>query len=238
MLDSPSTGDPNARVGREPQTTAPLPERSQEAGSSVAGVAEHSLQDQNLQERTDLQDRDLMRRIEQQDQSALAQLYERYGRPVYSLTYRVLQNTALAEEATQDTFMKVWKQSARWDSDKGVLTSWLLTIARYTAIDRLRQEQRQTAPQMVSIDAIVAPESEEGQPEDIILRDGVVLRHLLTQIPQEQAQVIEMGFFQGLTHTELAERLDQPLGTIKTRARLGLQKLRALWNELENQNAG
>lgn len=232
MFDTPSTGDPNARVGREPQTAASLPERSQEAGYSVANVAENALHESLLQ------DRDLMRRIEQQDQSALAQLYERYGRPVYSLTYRVLQNSALAEEATQDTFMKVWKQSARWDSDKGVLTSWLLTIARYTAIDRLRQEQRQTAPQMVSIDAIVSPEAEEGQPEDIILRDGVVLRHLLTQIPQEQAQVIEMGFFQGLTHTELAERLDQPLGTIKTRARLGLQKLRALWIELESQEAG
>lgn len=184
------------------------------------------------------QDRDLMRRIEQQDQSALAQLYERYGRPVYSLAYRVLQNAALAEEATQDTFMKVWKQSARWDSHKGALTSWLLTIARYTAIDRLRQEQRQTAPQMVSLDAIVSPESEEGQPEDVVMRDGVVLRSLLNQIPQEQAQVIEMGFFQGLTHTELAEKLDQPLGTIKTRARLGLQKLRLLWSELEGQGAG
>lgn len=232
MLETPSTGDPNARVGREPQTTtASLPELTQEAASSVAYVTDRA------QQESALQDRDLMRRIEQQDQSALAQLYERYGRPVYSLTYRVLQNAALAEEATQDTFMKVWKQSTRWDSHKGALTSWLLTIARYTAIDRLRQEQRQTAPQTVSLDSIVSPEAVEGQPEDAILRDGVVLRHLLTQIPQEQAQVIEMGFFQGLTHTELAERLEQPLGTIKTRARLGLQKLRALWNELENQEA-
>lgn len=181
----------------------------------------------------DFADRDLMHRIERHDQTALTLLYERYGRPVYSLAYRILQNTVMAEEATQDTFLKVWRQSARWDGDKGQLVSWLLTIARYTAIDRLRQEQRQTQPQVVSIDAVAPPESDADHPDDPALHDANIVRGLLSQLPPEQAQVIEMGFFQGLTHTELAERLNLPLGTIKTRVRLGLRKLRTLWNETE-----
>lgn len=170
-----------------------------------------------------------MRRVELRDQAALALLYDRYGSQVYGLAYRVLRNSALAEEATQDTFMKVWRQSARWDSQKGLLLHWLLTITRYTAIDRLRQEQRQTAPQTVSFDLIAAPASDTDGPEQVAMHDGRVLRGLLAQLPPEQAQVIELGFFQGLTHTELAERLNLPLGTIKTRVRLGLHKLRALW---------
>ncbi len=178
------------------------------------------------------EDRDLMQRIEAGDDSALALLYERYGRIVYSLTLRVLQNPALAEEATQDTFIKVWRKSTRWDPAKGRLSSWLLTVARYTAIDRLRSEQRQS-PDTADIDAVPPIAGEGGIPDAAELLDSRQLQRLLGQLPVEQAEVIQLAFFQGLTHSELAERLGLPLGTVKTRVRLGLKKLKGLWQQAE-----
>ncbi len=88
-------------------------------------------------------DIELMRRIAARDQQALWALYQQYGKAVYSLAYRILSNTVYAEEVTQDTFLKVWNQTTRWDSEKGKLKNWLLTIAQFTAIDRLRKEGRQ-----------------------------------------------------------------------------------------------
>lgn len=172
-----------------------------------------------------------MNRIERGDQTALALLYERYGRLVYSLAYRVLNNAHLAEEAAQDTFMKVWKQSSRWDPERGRFSSWLLTVARYTAIDRLRQENRQAVPEAAALDDAPPLLSEEGIPHDSLLQDGRLLRDLLRELPPEQSDIIELAFFGGMTHREMAEKLDVPLGTVKTRARSGLQKLRDLWSE-------
>ena len=177
-----------------------------------------------------LSEADLVRRITRHDQQALAELYARFGMPVYSLCLRTLQQQGLAEEATQDTFMKVWQNPGAWDAAKGRFSSWLLTVARHTAIDRLRKETRQVTDQAHSLDGVQVM-SEHGLPHDPLLRDGHLLRALLRELPAEQAQVIDMGFFQGLTHRELAEKLDLPLGTVKTRVRLGLQKLRALWIE-------
>jgi RNA polymerase sigma-70 factor, ECF subfamily len=176
-------------------------------------------------------DLELMRRIEKHDQAALALLYSRYAKPIYSLTFRILQNTVLAEEATQDTFLKVWRQAARWDSTRGQLSSWLLTVARHSAIDRLRQEKRQSAPNLTPLEDSMPLASEGDAPDDPLLRDGQLLRALMHQLPPEQAQAIEMAFFGGLTHTELASRLNLPLGTVKARIRMGLQKLRNYWLE-------
>jgi RNA polymerase sigma-70 factor (ECF subfamily) len=176
-------------------------------------------------------DLELMQRIEQGDQLALALLYARYGKPIYSLTFRVLQNTVMAEEATQDTLLKVWRQSARWDAGKGQLLSWLLTIARHSAIDRLRQEKRQSVLNQLPLDDSLPLASHTALPDDPALRDGQLLRALMKQLPPEQAQVIEMAFFGGLTHTELAAQLDLPLGTVKARIRMGLRKLRQFWQE-------
>src|SRR4051794_20549322 len=97
-------------------------------------------------------DRELMQRIARQDESALAQLYQRYANLVYSLAYRTLRDAALTEEAVQDTFLDVWRQPESWNPDKGKLTSWLLTIARYKAIDRLRKEVHQPENNAVQLD--------------------------------------------------------------------------------------
>ena len=173
----------------------------------------------------------LIARILSRDQGALLLLYERYGSQVYSLTLRVLRDPMLAEEATQDTFVKVWNKGEQWDPYKGRLSSWLLTIARFTAIDRLRREQRHSTQAMDLLDALPSLEASYGRVGDRLWQDGQLLRSLMAQLPEEQAQVIELAFFQGMTHSELAQHLDWPLGTVKTRVRLGLQKLRALWRE-------
>lgn len=173
-------------------------------------------------------DEQIIQQIRQGEQSALAALYDRYGTAVYSLAYRVLQNAQLAEEATQDTFMKVWHGHAHWDAQKGRFMSWLLTIARNTSIDLLRVEQRRFA---VSLDHVAEPKAD--MPD---MQDKALLRDLMHQLPDEQAHLINLAFFRGMTHSELAEKLDLPLGTVKTRVRLGLQKLKALWIEATREH--
>jgi RNA polymerase sigma-70 factor (ECF subfamily) len=178
-----------------------------------------------------------MQRIAARDQQALWELYQHYGKAVYSLAYRVVGNTTYAEEVTQDTFLKVWRQTARWDSTKGKLKSWLLTIAQFTAIDRLRHERRQPN---------VLPDSIEDSAETFNFSDsagwqeGTLLQLLVDQLPREQARLINLAFFHGMSHSDIADELHLPLGTVKTRLRSGLKRLRELWMEstASNPNAG
>jgi RNA polymerase sigma-70 factor (ECF subfamily) len=182
-----------------------------------------------------LTDAELMSRVAQQDQAALMALYQRYGAQVYSLALHVLRNPGWAEEATQDTFLKLWDKGAHWDPEQGQLSSWLLTIARYTAIDRLRRELRHTTAVNAFLDVQDSNLEANAAVDDAHWQDGQLLRALMAQLPAEQRQAIELAFFQGLTHSEIAERLSWPLGTVKTRMRLGLQKLRHLWLEATQQ---
>ena len=170
-----------------------------------------------------------MRRVTERDQQALWELYQEYGKAVYSLAYRVLENSVLAEEVTQDTFLKVWHQTTRWDSEKGKLKNWLLTIAQFTAIDRLRKEGRQPA---------VSTEPIEDTDENLLTRSNdapwqeqSALHMLVDQLPEQQGRLIQLAFFQGMSHGEIADALHIPLGTVKTRLRAGLHRLRELWVE-------
>jgi RNA polymerase sigma-70 factor (ECF subfamily) len=172
-------------------------------------------------------DSQLIQRIQQRDQRALMELYQRYGSLVYGLALRVLQNQGFAEEVTQDTFLKIWQQPERWNPALGQFSSWLLTITRNAAIDRLRKERHAYTHQIEHVERLV-----EGRAEgDAHWYDGQVLASLLSQLPAEQRQLIELAFYQGYTHSELAENLHLPLGTVKTRLRSGLQKLRVLWEQ-------
>jgi RNA polymerase sigma-70 factor, ECF subfamily len=176
-----------------------------------------------------------MRRIAAHDQQALWALYQQYGKAVYSLAYRVLQNVTMAEEVTQDTFLKVWQQKALWNPEKGKFKNWLLTIAHFTAIDRLRHERRQ--PQ------VYADSIEDIEGEMLLSRaeagwqDGTILRLLVSQLPSEQAFLIDLAFFRGMSHSEIADEVQIPLGTVKTRLRTGLQRLRELWLESVKQTS-
>ncbi len=178
-------------------------------------------------------DIDLMRRIAAHDQQAFMALYQHHGRAIYSLAYRILQNATLAEEVTQDTFLKVWRHTTHWDPEKGKLKNWLLAITQFTAIDRLRREQRQPALHPDSIED--TDETMLTSRSDSLWQEGTALRLLLTQIPKEQAALIDLAFYQGMTHSEIASATQLPLGTVKTRLRTGLQRLRELWLESVNQ---
>lgn len=178
-----------------------------------------------------LDDNTLMERLLRHDQRALIELYERYGKAVYSLAYRIVQNAPMAEEVTQDTFMKVWEKMATFDPARGKLKNWLLAITQFTAIDRLRKEHRQ--PAMIgeaidedSVDALVS-----RHVDSVRWQEESMLHMLVSQLPSEQAMLIELAFFQGMTHMEIAEKTQIPLGTVKTRVRAGLQKLKALWQD-------
>lgn len=166
----------------------------------------------------------LLRRIEHGDEAALAVIYAHFSTPVYSLVMQILRNTVLAQEVTQDTFLKVWQNPKAWNPEKGQFSSWLLTTARYTAIDRLRREMRHTRMDVELAGDIAAAEEEE-KPSHAEVQQ---LYALLGELPSEQRQVVELAYLKGLKHSELAQRLGIPLGTVKTRLRLGLKKLRGL----------
>ncbi len=175
-----------------------------------------------------LDDIDLMKRIHRHDQQAFRLLYQQHGKAAYSLAYRVLQNSTQAEEVTQDAFMKVWQQQTRWDPEKGQLRSWLLTITHFTAIDRLRRERRQPNLHPESIEDM---EEVLSSRSDALWQDDTVLRMLIRQLPAEQMALIDLAFFRGMSHSEIAAETHLPLGTVKTRLRSGLQRLRELWVE-------
>jgi RNA polymerase sigma-70 factor (ECF subfamily) len=180
--------------------------------------------------RPDAPDGELMQHIRQADQSALMLLYARHGNAVYGLALRILHDSGLAEEVTQDTFLKVWNQADRWDPDKGQLSSWLLTVTRHTAIDRYRKLQRRpaTSEMREEVEATLGQTATVDTPQ---WADGQLLARLFEHLPPEQAHLVQLAFYQGMSHSELAEGLKLPLGTVKTRLRLGLQKLKMLWQE-------
>jgi len=137
-------------------------------------------------------DGELLRCICEHDEAALAALYDRYADLVYSFALHTLQSPALAEEVTQDTFLKIWYHADGWDPAQGKFSSWLLTVTRYTAIDRLRKEQRRVLPIEVSTIAL------DGEAQETGLPDGEEIRIFIGQLPQEQAQAIEYAFFRGI----------------------------------------
>lgn len=175
-------------------------------------------------------DIEVMKRIAERDEQAFGAIYDQYSRAIYSLAYRILQNNTLAEEVTQDTFLKVWQQTTHWDSSKGNLKSWLLAITQFTAIDRLRQERRQPALHQDPIEELEyragTSDHEAGWQEEIAMQS------LISQLPADHAQLIDLAFFQGMTHQEIASKTNIPLGTVKTRLRTGLKRLRDLWLEI------
>ncbi|HEX2619362.1 MAG TPA: sigma-70 family RNA polymerase sigma factor [Phototrophicaceae bacterium] len=185
-----------------------------------------------------VQDDELMLRIIQRDESALTELYQLYGNAVYSVALRVCGGSEWAEEVTQDTFFKVWHQSERWDAQRGKLIVWLLTITKHAAIDYIRREQRKPQLAGVSLDDISESLGKNSLMDDPAWQDHRLMARLITELPEEQAEAIRLAFYQGLSHSAIAEELNLPLGTVKTRVRLGMQKLKSLWliaNQRQNE---
>ena len=164
-------------------------------------------------------------RVADGDADALRQLYDRYGRIVYGMTYRLTKDAQLAEEATQDTFVTVWRRAGTYDPERAKLTTWLFVIARNRAIELVRARARRPEPH-----EDVEPSGEEADvAEQVALADDAELvARALAELPENQLEVIRLAYFDGLSHGEIAERLGQPLGTVKSRIRLALNRLRGL----------
>jgi len=174
-------------------------------------------------------DADAMKRMAGGDGSALAEIYDRHGRSLFSLAVRILRDQSDAEEVVQDVFAQAWRQAARYDTTRGAVVAWLLMMARSRAIDRLRARRGQP-PLQGDHPSALRDAADVATPIDIALltADQIArVRAALESLPDAQRAAIELAFHEGLTHTEVAERLEQPLGTIKTRIRLGLLRLRA-----------
>lgn len=168
-------------------------------------------------------DEELMTAIQlQRDSAALGELYDRHGARVYSLCLMMLQETASAQEVTQDAFLKVWTRAEQYRSEAGPLIGWLLTIARNAARDRMRYENYRSGP---SLDDDHFPEMPDlGEADEARWRD---LRIVMKDLPKEQRTVIELAFYRSMSQSDISAYLLVPLGTIKTRMRLGMDKLRA-----------
>jgi RNA polymerase sigma-70 factor (ECF subfamily) len=162
------------------------------------------------------------------DADALAEIYDRHSRAVYSLALRIVGEQADAEDVVQEVFSQAWGQASKYSPDRGPVVAWLLTMTRSRAIDRVRA--RRARPDGEAADPLqLSALTDAGQLQDLTLltREQVgLLRGALERLPALQRVAIELAYFEGLTQTEIATRLDEPLGTVKTRVRLGLLKLR------------
>ena len=161
------------------------------------------------------------------DQAALAALYDSTNRLIYGLILRVLGDAGTAEEVLLDVYTQVWRQATSYDISRGMPLAWLTTIARSRAIDRLRsgwQDQRRKEP----MDLLKDRETAAASPEDmtVVSERQRFVRSALALLSPEQREVIELAYYGGLSHSEIAAKLNQPLGTVKTRTRLGMIKLR------------
>ncbi len=187
------------------------------------------MQPKTLRQRIHLgDDESLLRRIQRRDETALEELYDRQSTAVYSLALRIVGDRAAAEDVLSDVFWRVWRRAETFDPRRGSPTAWLLTITRRRALDELRmgarRERRERSPDAMG----EVPQERAPSPEDEALAGEVQehVREALSALPPEQRGPIELAYFEGLTHVEIADRLQEPLGTIKTRIRAGMQRLR------------
>ncbi|MEO6323202.1 MAG: sigma-70 family RNA polymerase sigma factor [Thermoanaerobaculia bacterium] len=161
------------------------------------------------------------------DQACLSRLYDATSRLVYSLCLRILSDRSDAEEVTIDVYSQVWRQAARYDRTRGEPVTWLLTLAHSRAIDRLRSRAG-TKKREQALDDASEFKCLDADPESasVLAQRARLVRQALSCLSPEQREVIELAYFEGLTHVEIAERIKQPLGTAKSRIRLGMVKLR------------
>lgn len=170
----------------------------------------------------------LVRRIARGDREAFARLYDRYASLVFTFATRLLRSRSDAEDLLQEVFVQVWRQAESYAEDRGSPEAWLITITRSRAIDRLRSTRRREMS-AVSLDEV--KEAETGLSGDSVRTNTearLMVRGPLARLPEAQRRALELAYFDGLTQTEIAARLGEPLGTVKTRIRDGLERLRGL----------
>lgn len=175
-----------------------------------------------------LADEELMPLFAQRDPAAFEVFYDRHAGAAYALAYRIMGDRSAAEDVAQEAFLSIWRSRERFDTARGSARAWVLSVARHRAIDALRH--RATRPKKAAIETEEVLESraaEERTDEEAIRRDSSRRLHgVLAALPSDQSQVLELAYFGGFTHSEIAEMLALPLGTVKGRMRLGLERIR------------
>jgi len=172
-------------------------------------------------------DAELVHAIARGDERALASLYDHYSPILFGLLLRILKDRPEAEDVLQEVFLQIWQRASSFDVERGRPFTWLVTLARSRAIDRLRSTRSRERAALAS--AMEAPEPVADASDDAVRSEqGEAVRGALAAIPEEQRRALLLAYFDGLSQTEIAARLDQPLGTVKTRMRSGMMKLREL----------
>ena len=175
-----------------------------------------------------LADEELMPLVGRKDPEAFEVLYDRHGGAAYSLAYRIVGDRAAAEEVTQEAFISVWRSGARFDAARGSVRSWLLSVVRNRAIDFLRSRAGKAPKLTFDDDSVLEqrPAEERTEAEALQHETAAELRGALGKLPGEQSKVIELAYFGGFSHSEISRILGLPMGTVKGRMRLGLEKIR------------
>ena len=172
-----------------------------------------------------LSDEAVVALVARSDEQALAELYRRFGRLAYGLAFRILRDDALAQDAVQDAFLGAWRAAGRFTAERAKPSTWLLTLVHRRAVDLVRREERRrTEPLQPDTEPVGTEATDEAE----VATQRQTIRQALRRLPAEQREAIELAYYGGYTQSELAERLGQPLGTIKSRMFTGLRRLRDL----------
>ncbi len=218
-----------------PTANDPIPDLSRIRRPTVDVT---SITGDEKQRRAD-EDAELVAALAANEVTALEQLYDRYSALVFSIALRVLHDHSLAEDVTQEVFLRLWRQPASFDPQRGRFISWVSSVARNRALDELRKLTRRRGAEdqteEVVLDLPDESRGEDPQEEAILGEERVRVRAALAELPPAQRQVIELAYFSGLTQVEIADRTGDPLGTIKTRVRLGMRKLREALTDFVEQ---
>lgn len=168
----------------------------------------------------------MLRQIAQGDEAALGQLYDRFGTTVYAVAFRITGQQVDAEEVTMEAFAQVWRDAVKFDPSRGSVPAWLCVIARTRALDLVRSHSRR---QRLNESVAREPMEESSAIPDVLHDERrKAVNAALAELPDAQREAIELAYYQGLSQSEIAEQLQQPLGTIKTRMRAGMMKLREM----------
>ena len=172
-------------------------------------------------------DGDLAARLKRREHAAMGELYDRYGRLAYSLIYRIVRDVGVAEDLVQETFLRVWNRAQGFDAERGALGPWLLAVARNRAIDYVRSAGGKMAKGALDLEYAERPALFINFEADVLSQDQARrVRAALEKLNENQRHVIELAYFEGLSQSEMAERMGQPLGTVKTWVRTALKNLR------------
>ena len=172
-------------------------------------------------------DSELVRGLQTRDPEALASLYDRYGSMTYGVLLRIAGDTGIAEELLQEVFLRVWERARSFEREKGSLGTWLITLARNRAIDYRRSVEGRMAANTTGLESVQSPDHARIEPEFVLRLDLIArVRAALETLSQQQRRVIEMAYYEGMSHTEIAAKLNQPLGTVKALLRRGLKVIK------------